>query len=261
VEHSLPLEIPDWMERTVQLLGEEKVRMLNGSHVLVAGLGGVGSMAAEMLVRSGIGTITLVDSDVVQASNLNRQIPALQSTIGRPKVEVMTDRLKDINPDVRIVPQKMYLDEKSIERLFAPAMKDDKAPSEDHTGNFDFVVDAIDTLTPKILFIERVVKLGLPLASSMGSGGKTDVSKIKIDDFGNSFNCRLAYLLRKKLRKLGVERGFRVVFSTELTDKEKLVITEGEPNKKSTTGTVAYIPAIFGCMLASIVMEELTKSG
>jgi tRNA A37 threonylcarbamoyladenosine dehydratase len=235
---------PEWMSRTVQLIGEEKAGLIREAHVLVAGLGGVGSMAAEMLARAGIGKMTLVDSDIVQPTNINRQLPALHSTLGNQKVKIMEYRLKDINPEIRIRTMQTYINEDSLDGIMATP--------------YDFVVDAIDTLMPKILFIETVFKRGVPLASSMGSGGKTDPTKISITDFGKTYNCRLAYLLRKKLSKRGVSKGFRVVFSTELTDKERLVTTSDEPNKKSIPGTISYIPAIFGCMLASIVIEDLT---
>lgn len=235
---------PDWMSRTVQLLGEDKTRRLNEAHVLVAGMGGVGSMAAEMLVRAGVGKMTLVDNDIVQSTNINRQLPALHSTLGNQKVKIMEHRLKDINPEIGIRTMQTYINEDSLDGILATP--------------YDFVVDAIDTLTPKILFIESVYKRGIPLASSMGSGGKTDPTRISITDFGKTYNCKLAYLLRKKLRKRGISKGFRVVFSTELVDKKHLITTENEPNKKSIPGTVSYIPAIFGCMLSSIVVDGLT---
>jgi tRNA threonylcarbamoyladenosine dehydratase len=239
------MEIPAWMERTRQLLGEERLLKLREAHVLVAGLGGVGAMAAEMLVRAGVGEITLIDNDTIQATNINRQIPALHSNMGKLKCEVMAERLKDINPDLRVHAKQLYLEELTIGReLELP---------------FDFIVDAIDTLTPKILFIEAVITRGLRLTSSMGSGGKLDPTKIEIADFGKSYNCRLAYLLRKKLRKKGIEKGFKVVFSTELPYKESLLPADNERNKKSIPGTISYMPAIFGCMLASVVIEEIAK--
>lgn len=238
---------PEWMARTVQLIGEEKAVLLREAHVLVAGIGGVGSMAAEMLARAGIGRMTLVDNDIVQPSNINRQLPALHSTIGNQKVKIMEHRLKDINPEMKVRTMQTYINEDSLDGILS--------------SPYDFVVDAIDTLTPKILFIETVFKRGIPLASSMGSGGKTDPGSIGITDFGKTYNCRLAYLLRKKLRKRGVSKGFQVVFSSELVDRQHLVITENEPNKKSITGTISYIPAIFGCMLSSIVIEGITGVG
>jgi tRNA threonylcarbamoyladenosine dehydratase len=242
--HDNGIGLPGWMTRTVQLLGEERCRRLTDAHVLVAGMGGVGAMAAEMLVRAGIGRITLADSDVVQQTNINRQIGALHSTVGKPKVGVMRERLLDINPALEVMTFEEYIDEGTVEQLLG--------------SGYDFVVDAIDTLTPKILLIEQTVKLGLPLVSSMGSGGKSDPSRIFITDFEKSYNCRLAYLLRKKLRKRGVEGGFKVVFSTEQVDRGLLAGAEGERYKKSIPGTLSYVPAIFGCMLASVVVEGLT---
>ena len=238
-------QFPPWMDRTVQLLGEEKCRKLNDAHVLIAGLGGVGAIAAEMLVRAGIGTITIVDSDVIQDSNINRQIPALQETVGRFKVDIVAERMRDINPDIQINIHKIFIKEDTLDGLLSEP--------------YNFIVDAIDTLTPKILFIEKAYKSGYPLASSMGSGGKTDPTKIEIADFKKSYNCRLAFFLRKKLRKIDVHGGFKVVFSTELPDKDCIIIGNDEPNKKSVLGTISYIPNIFGCMLASIVVEGLTS--
>ncbi len=236
---------PAWMKRTVQLLGGESVYRLQRAHVLVAGLGGVGSMAAEMLVRSGVGTITIADSDRVQPSNINRQVPALHSTLDQPKAAVMAGRLKAINPELSLHSHETFLDESSIGSLL-----------EEHA--VDYVVDAIDTLTPKIRLIVEAVTRNIPLASSMGSAGKTDPSAIRIADLEKSYHCRLAYILRKKLRKFGVHGGFRVVFSTEPVDKSLVIPVEDEPNKKSTLGTVPWIPAIFGSMLAAVAVEELT---
>lgn len=238
-------KFPAWMSRNLQLLGAAKCRALQDAHILIVGMGGVGSAAAECLARIGVGNITIVDSDKVQASNINRQVPALHSTVGRSKVSVMESRLKDINPDLKVKALEMYLNDDSRDQLL--------------TGKFDYVLDAIDTLSPKIFFIEKLHLLKIPFASSMGAGGKTDPTKISIADFKKTYNCRLAYILRKKLRKMGVIGGFKAVFSTELIDKELVLASENEPNKKSILGTVSYIPTIFGCMLASIAVDELTK--
>lgn len=245
-DHTGSHGVPGWMTRTVQLLGVEKCRRLMAAHVLVAGMGGVGAMAAEMLVRAGIGRITIADSDVVQETNINRQVGALQSTVGKPKTVVMKERLLDINPALEIKIFEEYIDEGALAVLL--------------DGGYDYVVDAIDTLMPKILLLEQAVKYGLPLVSSMGSGGKSDPTKICITDFEKSYNCRLAYLLRKNLRKRGVENGFKVVFSTEQVNRKLLSEAEGERNKKSIPGTVSYVPAIFGCMLSSVVVEGLTAT-
>jgi tRNA A37 threonylcarbamoyladenosine dehydratase len=235
---------PGWQERTIQLFGEEKFARLQDANVLVTGMGGVGSMAAEMICRSGVGKMTIIDGDTIQPGNLNRQIPATHSSLNRGKAELMGERLKDINPGLELtVIDEFIKEERILEILRTP---------------YDYVVDAIDTFSPKIYLIYHTVKQGLKLASSMGSGGKVDPSQIRVCDFADTYNCRLAYVLRKKLRKMGVHGGFKVVFSPEQVSKEVVIPVEGEPNKKSTVGTNSYIPAIFGCTLASIVIRDLT---
>lgn len=227
------------------LLGEEKMSRLRDANVLVAGMGGVGSMAAEMICRSGVGNMSIVDADTIQPGNINRQIPALHSTLGREKAMVMGERLKDINPGLNL-------------KVISEFVKEERIP-EILMDPYDYVVDAIDTLSPKIYLIYHARKRGLKLASSMGSGGKMDPSQVRVADFADTYNCRLAYVLRKKLRKLDVYGGFKVVFSTEQVPKEMIVPVEGEPNKKSTVGTSSFIPAIFGCTLASIVIRDLVQ--
>jgi len=234
-----------WQERTIQLLGEKKFSRLQQAHVLVAGMGGVGSMAAEMICRGGVGKMTIIDGDTVQPGNLNRQLPATHSNLYREKAVVMAERLRDINPGLELTVINEFIKEERIPEIL-------QAP-------FDYVVDAIDTLSPKIYLIYHTVNRGLKLTSSMGSGGKMDPSQIRVADFGETYNCRLAYILRKKLRKLDVHGGFRVVFSTEQVSKEMIIPVEDEPNKKSTVGTNSYIPAIFGCTLASIVIRDLAE--
>ena len=207
-------------------------------------MGGVGSMAAEMICRSGVGRMTIIDSDTVQAGNINRQIPALHSTLDQEKVVVMGERLMDINPGLDLT-------------IINEFIKEERIPGILQTP-YDYVVDAIDTLSPKIHLIYHTVGRGIKLASSMGSGGKVDPSQIHVADFGDTYNCRLAYILRKKLRKMDVHGGFQVVFSTEQVPKKMIIPVEGEANKKSSVGTNSYIPAIFGCVLASIVIRDLT---
>lgn len=234
---------PDWQERSLQLLGEEKLSRLHHANILVAGMGGVGAMAAEMICRSGIGKMTIIDGDVIQPGNLNRQILSTHSNLGQEKAAVMGARLLDINPGLDLtVLQEFIKDERIPEILSEP---------------FDYVIDAIDTLSPKIYLIYHSLQKGLKLTSSMGSGGKLDPSRVRVADFGETYNCRLAYILRKKLRKMDVHGGFKVVFSTEQVSKEMIIPVEHEPNKKSTVGTSSFIPAIFGCFLASIVIRDL----
>ena len=202
-------------------------------------------MAAEMICRSGVGKMSIIDGDTIQPGNINRQLPATHSTLGLEKAMVMGERLKDINPGLELT-------------VINEFVKEDRIP-EILQEPFDYVVDAIDTLSPKIYLIYHAIQRGLKLASSMGSGGKLDPSQIRVADFGDTYNCRLAYLLRKKLRKLDVHGGFKVVFSTEQVPKEMIIPVEDEPNKKSTVGTSSYIPAIFGCTLASIVIRDLVQ--
>ena len=236
---------PGWQERSIQLLGEEKFARLRDTRVLVVGMGGVGSMAAEMICRSGVGSMTIIDGDTVQPGNLNRQIPATHSTLNRSKAVVMGERLLDINPGLQLRVKNEYIRDNQIPEILSEP--------------YDYVVDAIDTLSPKIHLIYHAVKRSINLTSSMGSGGKMDPSQIRVSDFGETYNCRLAYLLRKKLRTMDVHGGFKVVFSTEQVPKEMVRPVEGEPNKKSTVGTSSYIPAIFGCTLASIVIRDLIE--
>jgi len=236
---------PGWQERSIQLLGEKKFSRLQEANVLVAGMGGVGSMAAEMICRGGVGKMCIIDGDTIQPGNLNRQLPATHSNLNREKAVVMGERLKDINPGLELTVINEFVGEERFPEIL-------QTP-------FDYVVDAIDTLSPKIYLIYYTVNRGLKLASSMGSGGKMDPAQIRVADFGDTYNCRLAYLLRKKLRKLDVHGGFRVVFSTEQVSKEVIIPVEDEPNKKSTVGTNSYIPAIFGCTLASIVIRDLVE--
>lgn len=237
------MTLTNWQERTILLLGKENTNILSNSNILVAGLGGVGGYAAEMLCRSGIGHMTIVDADHIQPSNRNRQLLALNSTHGKRKSILMRDRLMDINPELKLtVIDEFIRDERTNEILETP---------------FDYVADAIDTLSPKIFLINQALKNGLPLVSSMGAGGKTDPTLIKIADFAETYQCNLARMLRKRLKTLGVRTGFKTVFSPERVDDEAMLAVENEPNKKTTVGTISYMPAIFGCVMASVVIRDL----
>lgn len=225
------------------LIKTENLEKLRASHVFIAGLGGVGAYAAEMLCRAGVGRLSIADGDRVNPSNRNRQLLALESTHGKRKASLMAERLLDINPELQLTVFDEFLrDERTDEILGQP---------------YDYVVDAIDTLSPKIFLIKSAVKLGLPLVSSMGAGGKLDPSKVMVADFSNTYHCNLARILRKRLRRLGVSGGFKAVFSAELVDEEAITPVENEPNKKTTVGTISYMPAIFGCVCASVVIREL----
>ena len=235
-----------WKERTQLLVGAEGLERLFESSVAVIGLGGVGAYAAEMLCRAGVGHLILLDSDVVSESNKNRQLIALDSTIGKPKSAVLAERLKDINPEVRLTLINCYLEEGSIPQLLG-----------EH--KVDFLVDAIDTLAPKIALIRYCVESGIPHVSSMGAGAKFDATAVRLADLSKSYNCPLAYILRKKLRKVGISKGFKVVFSEELPRREAIVAVE-ERNKKSNVGTISYLPAVFGCVCAQAAVEHLLKA-
>lgn len=233
----------EWLNRTELLLGKERLERLERAHVLVAGLGGVGAYAAEQLCRAGIGELTLVDGDVVESTNKNRQLLALDKDMGRSKAELMAERCRNIDPEVRLhVMDEFIRDDRMIEVL--------------QLAKYDYVVDAIDTLAPKIFLIYHSVQLGLPIVSSMGSGGKLDPMKVEIADISKSYNCTLARMLRKRLHKLGIYTGVKVVFSSEFTDPQAVVLSESR-NKKSNVGTISYMPPVFGCMMASVVIREL----
>jgi tRNA A37 threonylcarbamoyladenosine dehydratase len=224
------------------LLGEDAMERLSRSHVAVVGLGGVGGAAAEMLARAGVGTLTLIDSDTVSDTNRNRQLCALSSTVGAFKTEVVSARLRDINPDIRLHLLREFLCEENVAALLPPTL--------------DYVVDAIDTLSPKIALIQHCLKTGIPLVSSMGSGAKRDATAVRIADISRTRQCPLAHMLRKRLHKLGIREGFKAVYSEEVPLESAVVMEEGR-NKKSNVGTLSYLPTVFGCVCAQAVLDEL----
>ena len=234
----------DWKQRTRLLLGEEKMERLQQAHVLVVGLGGVGAYAAEMICREGVGRMTIVDADTVQPTNINRQLPALHSTMGKEKAEVLAARFKDINPDIQLTVLPVFL-------------KDDNIPELLDAARYDFIVDAIDTLAPKCYLIAEALKRHIKIVSSMGAGAKSDITQIRFADIWDTYHCGLSKAVRKRLQKLGIKRKLPVVFSTEQADPKAVLLTEDEQNKKSTCGTVSYMPAVFGCYLAEYVIKRL----
>lgn len=236
--------VEDWKQRTRLLLGEEKMERLQQAHVLVVGLGGVGAYAAEMICRAGVGRMTIVDADTVQPTNINRQLPALHSTMRREKAEVLAARFKDINPDIQLTVLPVFL-------------KDDNIPELLDAARYDFVVDAIDTLAPKCYLIAETLKRHIKIVSSMGAGAKSDITQIRFADIWDTYHCGLSKAVRKRLQKLGIKRKLPVVFSTEQADPKAVLLTEDEQNKKSTCGTVSYMPAVFGCYLAEYVIKRL----
>lgn len=233
-----------WQQRTALLLGDEKMERLRKAHVLVVGLGGVGAYAAEMICRSGVGRMTIVDADTVQPTNINRQLPALHSTLGQPKAEVLASRFRDINPDIQLTVIPAFLKDENIPQLLDAA-------------SYDFVVDAIDTLAPKCHLIAEAMKRRLHIVSSMGAGAKSDITQIRFADLWDTYHCGLSKAVRKRLQKMGIRRKLPVVFSTEQADPKAVLLTDDEMNKKSTCGTVSYMPAVFGCYLAEYVIKRL----
>ena len=233
----------NWLERTELLLGEEKLNLLRNANVLVVGVGGVGAYAAEMIVRAGVGRMTIADADKVSESNINRQLVALHSTIGREKCDILAERLKDINPELQL----------SVVNRF---IKDDETDALLDSDKFDYVVDAIATLSPKLALIKGALDRGIPLVSSMGAGAKTDPTLMEIKDIAKTHHCPLAHMLRKRLHKIGIKRGFWAVFSPEPVREGAMILCE-EQNKKSNVGTISYIPAMFGIGCASVVVRDL----
>lgn len=234
----------NWTQRTGLLFGEEKMRRMAAAHVLVVGLGGVGAYAAEMICRAGVGQMTIVDADTVQPSNINRQLPALHSTINQTKAELLAERFRDINPDITLTVLPVFLKDENIPELLDAA-------------KYDFIVDAIDTLSPKCFLIYHALKRNIKIVSSMGAGAKSDITQVRFADIRDTYHCGLSKAVRKRLQKMGVKRKLPVVFSTEQADAKAVIATDDEQNKKSTCGTVSYMPAVFGCYLAEYVIKRL----
>jgi tRNA A37 threonylcarbamoyladenosine dehydratase len=236
------LDFSQWSSRTELLIGREKLGILEKANVLVMGLGGVGAYAAELICRAGVGNMTIVDGDKVDVSNMNRQLPALVSTYGKCKAEVVAARLLDINPKINLNVIGSFITDKEMEDLVKKG--------------FDYVIDAIDTLSPKVNLIYQCIKNGVNIVSSMGAGGKFDPSLVQVVDISKSYNCTLARKIRKYLYRMGVRKGCKVVFSPEEVVKESVLLVE-QQNKKSTVGTISYMPPIFGCFCASVVIRHL----
>ena len=233
-----------WLQRSEALIGRESIEKLSNSHVLIAGLGGIGSFAAEYIARAGIGKMTIIDGDVVEASNRNRQLPALISTEGQSKAAIMANRLKDINADLELQVFETYLEEQKIQEILSQKQ-------------YDYAIDAIDTITPKVSFIKNCLFRSIPIVSAMGAGGKLDPEKVHIADIYDTYNCTLAQQVRKTLRKWKIRGNFKAVFSSELPDKTKVQYVEGVKHKKSYLGTISYMPSLFGCFCASVAIRDL----
>jgi tRNA threonylcarbamoyladenosine dehydratase len=233
-----------WLSRSSLLVGEDNVVLLNSKHVLVVGLGGVGSFAAEFIARAGVGEMTIVDGDVVDPTNRNRQLPALATNHGVSKADIMAERLTAINPDIKLHVIKDFL-------------TPDKAEDICKIAPYDYVMDCIDSVSPKLYLIVAAKNQGLKIVSSMGAGGKMDPTRLRVADLRDTHVCHFSLIIRKRLKKKGINRGLITVFSDEPAPKESLIMTDGSNFKKSAYGTISYLPAAFGGVCASVVIRDL----
>ena len=232
-----------WLSRSALLIGNEGIELLQQKHVLVIGLGGVGSFAAEFICRAGIGEMTIVDGDVVDPTNRNRQLPALATNHGVSKAEIMSERLLSINPDLRLNVVQEFLTPTKCREIME--------------GKFDYVVDCIDSVTPKVTLLSKALEKDIPIVSSMGAGGKLDPTKLHVTLLPDTYQCRFAQYVRKRLKKLANHEKVKAVFSIEETKKDSLVMTDGSNFKRSAYGTTSYLPAAFGGICASVVIRDL----
>ena len=233
-----------WLSRSELLIGSSGIQTLQKAHILVVGLGGVGSFAAEFIARAGVGTMTIVDGDVVDPTNRNRQLPALSTNHGVSKAQIMAERLLAINPALNLTTHETFLSPDAAKEIL-------------ENTKFDYVMDCIDSVTPKITLLKTAYDLGYRIASSMGAGGKMDPTQLRTGDLFDTRQCYLASLVRKRIRKMGVGKGIKTVFSLEKVKDESLILTDGSNFKKSAYGTISYLPAAFGVVVASIVIRDL----
>lgn len=237
----------DWLQRSELLVKKEGLEKLKNASVLVIGLGGVGSFAAEFLARAGVGNMTIIDGDIVDITNINRQLPALHSTVGKDKVEIVAERILDINPEINLVKMNEFLSPERMDEILEKT-------------KFDYVLDCIDSVSPKLALIKACRRRKIKIVSSMGAGGKTDPSKVLVRDLSKTNNCYLAKQIRKRLKKEGITKGFRCVFSTEIQNEDSLKLTDGSNFKKSFYGTISFMPALFGLNAAAEVINFLVRS-
>lgn len=233
----------DFLGRSELLVGKIGLEKLASSHVIIIGLGGVGSYAAEAIARSGIGHMTIVDGDIVQLSNINRQLQALHTTIDQSKAQLLSQRILDINPHIKLT---------VIDQFLLPEMIHDLLET-----SFDFVLDCIDSVTPKLEIIKTCKQRKIKFISAMGAGGKMDPRSIHIADINETRDCFFSREIRKRLRKEGYNYGIKVVYSDEVVSKDKMELTDGTNYKKSYYGTISYMPAMFGMTMASYVIQKL----
>jgi tRNA A37 threonylcarbamoyladenosine dehydratase len=234
-----------WLSRSQLLIGEKNIDKLAASHVLVIGLGGVGSFAAEFIARAGVGEMTIIDGDIVDPTNRNRQLPALATTHGLSKAVLMHDRLMQINPELKLNTIREFVTPERVATIMEQP--------------YDYVIEAIDSITPKVTVIASALRMNLKIVSSMGAGGKMDPTKLEVADISKTDICKLARYVRLRLRNEGFKTGVKAVFSREPVNKESLLMTDGSNFKKSAYGTISYLPATFGAVCASVVIRDLTE--
>ena len=232
-----------WLSRSELLVGTDGINTLQKAHILVVGLGGVGSFAAEFICRAGVGEMTIVDGDVVDPSNRNRQLPALSTNHGISKAEIMAERLLAINPELKLHVVKEFLTPDKCREILSVS--------------YDYVMDCIDSITPKLTLLSTAYEQKQRIVSSMGAGGKMDPTKLQVADLFDTYECLFAQYIRKRIKKLGISSGITAVFSTEAVKKDSLILTDGSNFKRSAYGTISYIPAAFGGVCASVVIREL----
>ena len=235
----------NWLERTELLLQKKGIKKLQNSHVLVVGLGGVGSFATEFLTRAGIGSLTIVDGDAVDITNINRQLPATTATVGEFKADVVAKRLLEINPQLKLTVIKKFL---SPQEAFDIV-----------DAKYDYVLDCIDSLQPKIQLLIACKRKKVKVVSAMGAGGKSDPSKVLVRDISKTRDCTLARVVKKELKKNKIHKGIRCVFSTEIQDKNSVFVTDGSDYKRSFYGTISYMPALFGLYASAEVIRKIVS--
>lgn len=228
--------------RTEMLLGAKAMEQLKHSHVAVFGVGGVGGFAVEALARAGVGRLTIVDHDKISPSNLNRQVIALHSTIGRQKVEVMKERILDIDPQIEVFAHPCFYETATADSF--------------ELNTYDYIVDAVDTVTAKLLLVERAKAAGTPIISSMGTGNKLDPSRFHIADIAETSICPLARIMRKELRARDI-KSLTVLYSDE-PPREPLIAVKPDPGRRAVPGSVSFVPSSAGLLLAGKVIRDLT---
>lgn len=236
----------NWLSRTTLLIGKDNLLKLTQAHVLVIGLGGVGSFAAEFICRSGIGTMTIVDGDVVDPTNRNRQLPALATNHGQSKADIMAERLQSINPELSLHSIKTFITPEAVKTIL------DTAP-------FNYIIDAIDSVTPKVTFLKEAYVRNMPIVSSMGAGGRLDPTQVRVADISKTIICPFAQQVRKNLKQHAIYKGIKAVYSPEAPSKDSLIYTDGSNFKKSAYGTMSYLPATFGAVCSSVVIRDLME--